>query len=153
MRSRLFALSALMLGTLSATPLLAQTASAPSRADVKAEIPADRTKDSRISAERMPPASQQKPLASGENQPKTREQVRQETREALEAGKAPTRTGDVDTPVSEPKTKAPRKAMSQRRTDAKAAREARRPEAAEAARNQDPAGGVYDPAKKTPAKP
>ena len=152
MKHRLLALSTIVLGTLSAQPLLAQTASAPSRADVKAEIPADRTKDARISAERMPPASQQKPIASGENQPKSRAQVRQETKEAIAAGKAP-QAGDTDTPVSEAKPKAARKPMSQRRADAKAAREARRPEATDAARNQDPAGGVYDPAKKTPAKP
>ena len=136
MKHRLLALSTIVLGALSAQPLLAQTASAPSR----------------ISAERMPPASQQKPIASGENQPKSREQVRQETKAAIAAGKAP-QAGDTDTPVSEAKPKTARKPMSQRRADAKAAREARRPEATDAAKNQDPAGGVYDPVKKAPAKP
>ena len=148
MTNRLLALSALVLGTVAAQPLLAQTASAPTRDEVKAQIPADRTKDAQISGERMPPAKQWKPAAAGTNQPKTREEVRKETTDAIDAGKAPAKMGDSDTPVSEKKPAAPRKTFKQRRADAAAAREARRPEASEAAKKLDETGGIYDPNKK-----
>ena len=55
--------------------------------------------------------------------------------------------------ASPPAAKPPRKTFRQRRAEAAAAREARRREAVEAARNPDPTGGVYDPVKKPPAKP
>ncbi|KQV94997.1 hypothetical protein ASC87_25705 [Rhizobacter sp. Root1221] len=154
MTNRLLAVSALILSSFVAQPLLAQTAaSSPSRADVKAEIPADRTKDAQISGERMPPKKQWTPPASGDNQPKTRAQVKKETTDAIAADKAPVTKGDTVAPASETKAKPPRKTFKQRRAEAAAAREARRPEATEAAKNQDPTGGVYDPNKKPAAKP
>jgi hypothetical protein len=62
MINRLAVVSALVLGSaFGAQVALAQAASAPSRADVKSQIPADRTHDQNITGERMPTSDQLPP--------------------------------------------------------------------------------------------
>lgn len=150
MKNKLLILSTLVLGSMSVQPLLAQTASAPTRAEVKSDIPTNRTKDAAPTLERPAPRGQEKPLASGDNQPKTREEVREETKRANRAGELKGK-GDTDTPPMEDKKNAskakPTKAERQQ------AREARKPEGAAAARNPDNTGGVYDSSKDNKPKP
>ena len=71
MINRLAVVSALVLGSaFGAQVALAQAASSPSRADVKSQIPADRTHDQNITGERLPTADQLPPKPKKEKKAK-----------------------------------------------------------------------------------
>ena len=53
--------SALVLGAFGTSAVMAQAASAPTRGEVKSEVPKDRTHDQNITGERMPTADQLPP--------------------------------------------------------------------------------------------